>query len=356
MRVRFPVQQPLAKIHQIYLNERLICSEARGDHQRKFSERWRNHKFFYHISESASFITTLTLLFTYTTNLPAEPIYRPQPTMPTYQPPQTIPTTSISPQMTHYYQPNTDTVHTTTTYPTYTIRTTEISTIYNPGLIEENCGVSSIKAEEDVTGLINGGQKVVRGQLPWLVAYFYNNKYNTDFICGGSLISQRLVITAAHCVQNKNDAEVRKPELSTFYIGKNNLDALVGENGYVVSNAVYLLVHPNWNSGEVLFTNDIAIAVLQNTIQFTIFVKPICIWRKTRTYRDVIGRNGFIAGWGKSEFESISSSSPMYVELPIVSNEDCLRSEMRLSKIVSKQSFCAGIKDSKKGPCNGDSG
>lgn len=308
-----------------------------------------------HISESASFITTLSLLFTYTTNLPAGPVYRPQPTMPLYQPlPQTNPSTYITQETTHFIRPNT--VYTTRTYPKTTTRPTEVSTTYNPGLIEENCGVSAIEAEEDVTGLINGGQRVIRGQFPWLVAYFYNNKYNTDFICGGSLISQRLVITAAHCVHNKNDAEVRKPELSTFYIGKNNLDALVGENGYVVSNALYLYVHPNWNSGEVLFTNDIAIAVLQNTIQFTIFVKPICIWRKTRTYRDVIGRSGLVAGWGKSEFESISSSSPMYVELPIVSNEDCLRSDMRLSKIVSRQSFCAGIKDSNKGPCNGDSG
>lgn len=305
-------------------------------------------------SESASFITTLTLLFTYTTNLPAGPVYRPQPTSPPYQPLPQNPSTFVTQGTTHYYRP--ETVDTNRIYPTYTTRPTEIITTYNPSLIEEKCGASSIKAEEDVTGLINGGQRVIRGQLPWLVAYFYNNKYTTEFICGGSLISQRLVITAAHCVQNKNDAEVRKPELSTFYVGKNNLDALVGENGYVVSNALYLYVHPNWNSGEVLFTNDIAIAVLQNTIQFTIFVKPICIWRKTRTYRDVIGRNGLVAGWGKSEFESISSSSPIFVELPIVSNEDCLRSDIRLSKIVSKQSFCAGIKDSKKGPCNGDSG
>lgn len=139
-------------------------------------------------------------------------------------------------------------------------------------------------------------------------------------------------------------------------MGKNDLDALLGENGYVLSVALYLFVHPEWRSGEKLFNNDIGIAVLQNTIQFTVFVKPICIWRKSRTYRDVIDREGMVAGWGKTETTSIMTSKAMYVKIPVVSNEECLRSDQRFFQILSEHSFCAGIKDSNEGPCKGDSG
>lgn len=318
----------------------------------------------------ASYVTTMTLYFTFTTNLlgpaPEYPNWRPQPPQPLpetqrpYQPPPTYPPYQPpATQSTQIYTYQETIPHRTTQQPTTrTYPTTEaanppsnIDVRSNLDYINSVCGVSEFK-ESVGFGLVKGGLDAGRGQFPWLVAYFYSSKYTNDFICGGSLVSQKIVITAAHCIHNKDDAEVRKPEASTFYFGKNNLDSLIGEKGYILSTALYLYVHPEWDTGETLFSNDIAIAVLQRSIMFSYFVKPICIWRNTQSYKDMIGKEGTIAGWGKTDFHSISTSTAIFVKLPVVSNEDCLRSDVRFFSILSEKSFCAGIRNSDKGPCN----
>lgn len=312
----------------------------------------------------------MSLFFTFTTNL--SPDFninlnkRPEAPLPTislnYPPRTQQPPTQAFTYYETTYRPIPQTTRTYITYQRIPVTTEETSPRPNieshwnsDAYVNDVCGVSNFK-EPVGAGLVKGGHVVGRGQFPWLVAYFYNSKYTNEFICGGSLISQKLVVTAAHCIQNKDDAEIRRPEASTFYFGKNNLDALIGEKGYVLSTALYLYVHPNWDSGEVLFSNDIAIAVLQRAVVFSFYVKPICIWRKTQSYEDMVQKDGAVAGWGKTDFESISTSTAMLVKLPVVTNEECLRSDGRFFKILSDKSFCAGYQNMNKGPCSGDSG
>lgn len=248
----------------------------------------------------------------------------------------------------------------TTTTQTTTTTTEEAS---SPSLnrtylnyLDDTCGVSDFRRPQS-TGLIKGGMVVSRGQFPWLTAYFYTGKYSTEFICGGSLISSKLIITAAHCIEGPEaDSTVRKAEHSTFFIGKNKLDSLTGEMFYVTSTAAFLHVHPNWKAGAKLYENDIAIAVLVKKVEFNKYVKPICIWRDTTSYEDIINKPGIVTGWGKTDELAISSSAAMYVKIPAVSNEKCLRSHQRFFDLLADNAFCAGIKDSNIGPCSGDSG
>lgn len=190
-----------------------------------------------------------------------------------------------------------------------------------------------------------------------MAAYFYSSRFNHDFICGGSLISKRLVITAAHCVEEPSEGgESRRPELSTFYLGKNNLESLIGEKDYISSTAKELIVHPHWKRSEKEYDNDIAIAVLVQMIEFNKYVKPICIWRKTNSYEDIINKQGVVAGWGKIDSDSISSKTAMFVKLPAVSNEKCLKSDREFQRILGENAFCGGELKINRGPCSGDSG
>lgn len=61
---------------------------------------------------------------------------------------------------------------------------------------------------------IFGGHITKRGAFPHMAAFGYKDGLKTKWGCGGSLISKRYVITAAHCV-NKN--------LFTIRIGRNKL-------------------------------------------------------------------------------------------------------------------------------------
>jgi secreted trypsin-like serine protease len=187
-----------------------------------------------------------------------------------------------------------------------------------------------------------------------MAAYYHNGFDENGFICGGSLISTKLVVTAAHCVHFKHEL-AKKAEEATFYLGKHNIDSL-SEQYNVVSSVVQFIIHPDWDSNDDKYDADIAIAVLTRTISFNKFMIPICLWTSTSNANDLVGRTGVIAGWGKTEMDAVPSSSPKWAEIPVVDLLTCIRSNNAFNILTSDRTFCAGKKDEDSGPCNGDSG
>jgi len=58
----------------------------------------------------------------------------------------------------------------------------------------EACGTRAVDANTTGPYIVNG-QLAARGAWPWQVSIYYDHK----FICGGSLINDRWVLTAGHC-------------------------------------------------------------------------------------------------------------------------------------------------------------
>lgn len=170
------------------------------------------------------------------------------------------------------------------------------------------------------------------------------------------MISTKLIVTAAHCVQEKNEERLRKAEEATFYLGIHNIMQATSEQNYIMTGVTQLIVHPDWNAFDEKYDADIAIAVLLRTIEFTKFVRPVCLWTSTQSYEDLIGKSGYIAGWGKTEFSAVASSIPKWAWIPVVSMDTCLRSNYAFSTLTSSRTFCAGTRTGTRGPCNGDSG
>lgn len=50
----------------------------------------------------------------------------------------------------------------------------------------------------------------------------------------------------------------------------------------------------------------------------------------------------FILGWGRDEDDNTFVDEPKQIEMPVVSQEDCLRSDDRFLKLTSNRTFCAG--------------
>lgn len=148
----------------------------------------------------------------------------------------------------------------------------------------------------------------------------------------------------------------RKAEEASFYIGKQNLESLNGEQNFIVSSVTQLVIHPDWDFNDDQYDADIAIAILRRTVLFSRFVKPVCLWTTSTSYEDLIGKRGIVAGWGRTEFNSISTERPLWIEVPVVSEATCLRSHKAFVELTSYRTFCAGDRSYKSGPCTGDSG
>lgn len=198
-------------------------------------------------------------------------------------------------------------------------------------------------------GFIIGGTFSKRGDYPWITALVNIN--TQKFFCGGTLITNSHVVTAAHCINEKNTQMVLLPKDIAVLLGKHNLNVMV-EKG---STTVYLdqiHIHPDWRYHTDDYDADIAILTFQRPITFSEYILPVC-WPSRSDFEDIF--QGTVVGWGRSENkEKLQEEMPKRLQVQSVTNEKCFLDYFQFAVISSKRTFCAGVENA--GPCLGDSG
>ncbi|XP_012282756.1 serine protease gd [Orussus abietinus] len=214
--------------------------------------------------------------------------------------------------------------------------------------IDETCGRPR---SDNVNLLIAKGERTRPGQWPWLVGIFFV-KLKFEFQCAGSLISNRHVLTAAHCFKLPENEDVPVSSLLVS-IGRHRLDDWK-ESDSVSVEVEDLRMHPEYGH-RFSGSSDIAVLVLRENVTFGRTIQPVCLWSGSRNLDNVVGEFGYVVGWGRDEEGHANVAEPRMIKVPIVSQEDCLRSNPDFVSATSDRTFCAGMRDG-SGPCNGDSG
>jgi len=135
-----------------------------------------------------------------------------------------------------------------------------------------SCGLRETKS----THRIIGGASSKPHDWPWL-AVLCHGSGTADCFCGASVITSRHVITAAHCLHEKDVESTYWPEVSVNF-GKHNLaDNSEDSQSRRIEDAV---MHPDWKTkttaSDQKYDADIAILRLSEAITFNKRVKPIC--------------------------------------------------------------------------------
>lgn len=138
--------------------------------------------------------------------------------------------------------------------------------------------------------MVHGGSIFARGKYPFLAALFKNK----IFFCGGSLVSDRFVLTAAHCLQYKGPNPVTPTDEVKVHLGKWNLTD-ESETGVIVAHSEDFFIHPDWNVTETRFDADIALIRLASVVSFSENIFPICMWQESFKPPKVDG--GTTIGW-----------------------------------------------------------
>ncbi|KAF2898237.1 hypothetical protein ILUMI_07939, partial [Ignelater luminosus] len=205
---------------------------------------------------------------------------------------------------------------------------------------------------------IHGGEVTQIWEFPWMVLLGYRNNDGTDggFRCGGSVINNRYILTAAHCVSLRARLNIRvdRVRLGEWRISTaEDCDEGVSVNcadPVVEINIEKKIVHPEYRRVEG--KNDIALLRLEKNIQFSNYIQPICL--PVRESPDSSPNSEMhVAGWGATENSSYSDVK-LKLKLRVVSRSYC---NEKLSDIggAGPLQMCAGG-EGKKDSCQGDSG
>ncbi|XP_017345311.3 tryptase isoform X3 [Ictalurus punctatus] len=184
---------------------------------------------------------------------------------------------------------------------------------------------------------IVGGENAGPGSWPWQVSFQTSGSH----FCGGSLINQNWVLSAAHCFQS-----ITAPKI-TIYLGMENL---IDPNRSQRSTS-NIIIHQEYNDDTL--TNDIALVQLSSSVNLTDYVMPVCLAASRSSFPG--GTNVWVTGWGKTSSTNLLLPQTLQeVQVPIVSNSKCKNAFT--SGLVTDNMMCAGLAQEGKDICQGDSG
>ncbi|CAL1526670.1 unnamed protein product [Lymnaea stagnalis] len=188
---------------------------------------------------------------------------------------------------------------------------------------------------------IVGGRQAYECEVPWIVAVTVGTLF-----CGGTIVDSRHIVTAAHCLKNKDTGIIYMASSVQVRVGSSRIGA----------QRVYRVGQVFVHSRHVPGINDYDVAVLRLTqdLVFSDCVTPLCL---PETWMNPFSADYCTAaGWGVTDFTSSRLQQNLrIVELPLVDMALCRNSYG--PRYVNDLKLCAG--DYINGgidSCQGDSG
>lgn len=206
-----------------------------------------------------------------------------------------------------------------------------------------------------------GGQAADIGEWPWQVALISPSKvttgpnYSKAQFCGGALIAERWVLTAAHCLVV--NGQIIPAQSVNIVAGLNNLQTPEATHQQVAVQAVY--VYPNYQDSQALI-NDIALLYLAESIQAGNNKAFIALPEQGNQTLVNPGSFVTVTGWGSTVgYEPDETKPPIYppnlqeVSVPVISNASC---NQAYDGTITGSMLCASPQQGGRDACQGDSG
>ncbi|KAL0618348.1 trypsin [Plecturocebus cupreus] len=200
----------------------------------------------------------------------------------------------------------------------------------NPLLILAFVGAAVAFPSDDDDKIV-GGYTCEENSVPYQVSL--NSGYH---FCGGSLISDQWVVSAAHCYKSR--IQVR--------LGEHNIEVQEGNEQFI--NADKIIRHPDYNRRNL--DNDILLIKLSSPAVINARVSTISL----PTACAATGSPCLISGWGNTASSGADYPDVLQcLDAPVLSQANC---EASYPGQITNNMFCVGFLEGGKDSCQGDSG
>ncbi|CAJ1063587.1 LOW QUALITY PROTEIN: coagulation factor IX-like [Xyrichtys novacula] len=209
---------------------------------------------------------------------------------------------------------------------------------------------STIKAVVDVEERIVGGDEAKPGEIPWQVALMYRSPAHdrAQPFCGGALLSELWVITAAHCLIQ---ADIAK---RVFFVRVGEHDVNRDEGPERDHQVEQRYIHRKYHFDQSPYNHDIALLKLTTPVELSSHRRPICLGPRDFTENLMReSRASLVSGWGRIKFMGPEATKLQKLAVPYVERTACTQSSRDQ---VTRFMFCAGYQSAEKDACQGDSG
>ncbi|XP_072502443.1 chymotrypsinogen B-like [Notamacropus eugenii] len=184
------------------------------------------------------------------------------------------------------------------------------------------CGVPAIELVLSGLARIVSGEDAVPGSWPWQVSL--QDKTNFHF-CGGLIINQDWVVTAAHCGVRKSDLIIA-----------GEFDQGSDEDNTQVLKVSQVFENPDFNCFTI--SNDVTPIKLATPVQFSHTISPVCLPGSPDDFP--AGSNCATTSWELTKYSNSNTPEKLQqAALPLLSNSECPK---YWGSMIEDSMVCAG--------------
>jgi len=201
--------------------------------------------------------------------------------------------------------------------------------------------------DQEVKGRIIGGEEAVDGEFPWQVSIRHFLGLGASHFCGGTIIDNDWVLTAAQCCQNQ--------VALTMHVIAGGIELFDYEDEEQNMNTAKIIIHPDYDPETK--RNDICLLRMSEPLDFNDWVQPIGL--PLQGQETEAGTECTATGWGSTTEGGGVANKLHKITIPVVSDEECnenYASGANLTSPIAEHMICAGLPEGGKGPCSTDMG
>ncbi|XP_046689059.1 phenoloxidase-activating factor 2-like isoform X4 [Homalodisca vitripennis] len=182
-----------------------------------------------------------------------------------------------------------------------------------------------------------GDTSTTFGEFPWMVAIFKVGPSGAqEFLCGGSIIYPNIILTTAHTISGLSAIDLR------VKAGLWNTTNILESDKHQDRTVSATVLHSGYDKSKV--QNDVALLVLNDPLDITDNVAPICLPSRDTIYNST---NCIATGWGVGNLGKGIGSVLKKVHLPLVDSNKCQEEFRKVPKLgpnfnLHSSFICAG--------------